>query len=342
MDNTNRPYRIVVVDHTFPGLDVEEKVVKKSGLRAEVRDPQCDPNNPDDIIGAVADADGILIQNAVINKSIIDTMTHCKVIALYGVGIESVDIAAATKSGIAVANVPDYCINEVADHAMALMLSCVRKVTEETVAVKARQPGMVFGGPLFPPIFKLRELTLGLVGFGNVARNIVSKATPFGLSIIAHDPFVSDAILQEYHVERVSLEALLEQSDIVSLHLPKTPNTIALIDKAVFQRMKPTAFLINTSRGALVDEAALYCALKERWIAGAGIDVTVDEPILPDNPLLGLSNLLITNHIGYYSEGCLDELRTKTMQEVVRVLRGDTPRSVAFVNPDIMRKECSD
>jgi len=334
MPDTIPPYRVVVVDHTFDGLDIERAELGRSAFRVELVDAQCKPDDQREVIAATTRAHGIIIQNALINRTVIVSMKKCRVIALYGVGTENVDIEAATEHGIIVANVPDYCTEEVADHTMALILDCLRKVTRETLAIKTNPAGLTYGGPLFPPIFKLRGLVLGLVGFGNVARSLVGKAKPFGFRIVAHDPLVRDEVFRDCGVEPMGLEELLSASDVVSLHVPLSGKTIGLIGEAQLQRMKKTAFLINTARGPIVDEQALACALKESCIAGAGVDVTCEEPIRPGNPLLECDNLIITNHIGYYSEGCLDEVRRKAAGEVARVLSGKPPRPAAFVNPE--------
>ena len=333
--------RACVTDHTFDPLDVEARELQKAGI--ELVEAQCPWEDEAAIIEAAGDCDAIIVQNSVITRRIIEGLPRCKVISLYGVGLDPVDVAAATEHGVVIANVPDYCINEVADHAMALLLSCLRKTVWETIAIRKLDPGadysnMNYGGPLFPPVFKLKGLVLGLVGFGNVSRAIVARARAFRLNVIACDPLVDAAVFEEHGVERVDLDALLSRSDAVSLHLPLNDRTTNMIGTAQLAAMKSTAFLVNTARGAIVDEDALYRALKSGQIAGAALDVTVDEPIGADNPLLTLDNLVITNHIGYYSEGCLEEVRTRAAEEVCRVLSGGDPLPVAFVNPGVDRK----
>ena len=326
-------YKTVVTDHTCGDLKIERRALEKVG--SSVADPQCEMNDQEAIIEATKDADAILTQNAVITRKVIESLQKCRVIVCYGVGLEVIDVQAATERGIVVANVPDYCTDEVADHTMALMLSCLRKVTQETMAIKNNPKGLIYGDALFGPVFKLREQVLGLVGFGNIARNLVAKAKPFGFKIIAHDRFVEGAVFEKYKVTRVSLDKLLRTSDVVSLHLPLNESTENLIVESQLKKMKKTAYLINASRGQIIDEAALYKALKMGWIAGAALDVTVHEPVNPDNPLLTLDNLIITNHTGYYSEGCIEDMKTKATEEVRRVLSGKSPRPIAFVNPEV-------
>ena len=331
-------YKVVVVDHTFEPLDVEENELQGFGI--ELISAQCKWDDEQEIIEAAKDAHAIIVQNSIITRKVIESLKKCRVIALYGVGLDPVDVEAATEHGIIVANVPDYCINEVADHTMALVLGSLRKVVRETIAIRRLNPNkgsgsMNYGGPLFGPIFKLKGQVLGLVGFGNVSRNLVSKARPFRFDIIAYDPIVDKKLFSDHNVTQVSLDEILRNSDIVSLHLPLNEKTENLIGAAELAKMKKTAFLINTSRGPIVDEDALYKALKENRIAGAGIDATVNEPINPDNPLLELDNLIITNHIGYYSEGCVEDVRAKAAREVCSVLSGKEPRSIAFVNPQV-------
>lgn len=339
MNNKKRKYKIVVLDHTFE-LDIEKKETDDFG--GELIDPQCRWNDEAAIIAAAKDAHAILSQNAVVTRKVIESLAECRIIVCYGVGVEIVDVKAATENGIIVANVPDYCINEVSDHAMALILSCLRRITQETMAIKKNPRGLTYGGPLFPPVFKLKGQVLGLVGFGNVARTLAVKARPFGFKIIAYDPFVHGEIFKQHKVGQVTLDNLLKSSDVVSLHLPLNKKTDNLIAARELGKMKRTAFLINTSRGQIVDEGALYKALNKGRIAGAGVDVTTSEPVNPDNPLLKLDNFIITNHIGYYSEGCLEEVRTKAMGEVKRVLGGKLPRPVAFVNPQVKKRKSND
>lgn len=335
MNNKKRRYKIVVLDHTFD-LDIEKKEIEEFG--GALIDPRCAWNDEAAIIAAAKDAHAILTQNAMVTRKVIESLANCRIIVCYGVGVECVDLKAATENGIVVANVPDYCINEVSDHAMALILSCLRRVTQETCAIKKNPKGLTYGGPLFPPIFKLKGQVLGLVGFGNVARTLAVKARPFGFKIIAYDPFVHDATFRKYKVGQVTLDKLLKNSDVVSLHLPLNKKTDKLIAARELEKMKRTAFLINTARGQIVDEGALYKALSKGRLAGAGVDVTASEPVNPDNPLLELDNFIITNHIGYYSEGCLEEVRTKAIGEVKRVLSGKLPRPVAFVNPQVKKR----
>ena len=333
MSKKRYKYKTVVTDHTWGDLKIERKALEQVG--STVADPQCEMDDQQAIIEATKDADAVLTQNALMTRNVVESLDKCRVIICYGVGLEVIDIQAATERGIMVANVPDYCKDEVADHTMALMLSCLRKVTQETIAIKKNPKGLTYGGPLFGPMFKLREQVLGLIGFGTVARNLVAKARPFGFEIIAHDRFVDKVIFREHNVVPVSLDKLLRTSDVVSLHLPLNENTKNLIAESQLKKMKENAYLINTSRGQVVDEAALYKALKMGWVAGAALDVTVHEPVNPDNPLLKLDNLIITNHTGYYSEGCLEDVRTKAAEEARRVLGGKSPRPIAFVNPEV-------
>ena len=333
-------YKAVVADYTFPDLEIEKRELEK--VNAELIGAHCKPNDEGAIIAVSKNVHAIFSQNAIISRRVIESLRRCQVIVCYGVGLECVDVEAATEHSIIIANVPDYCINEVSDHTMALILSCLRKVTQETIAIKRNPKELIYGRPLFPPIFKLRGQVLGLVGFGNVAQNLVSKARPFGFKIIAYDPFVAEETFKKYEVRQVTLDNLLKISDVASLHLPLNEKTENLITEAELMKMKETAFLINTSRGQIIDESALYKALKQGWIAGAGIDVTVEEPINPDNPLVKLDNLIITNHIGYYSEGCLEEVRIKAAKEVARVLSGRFPRPIAFVNPQVKQEKIND
>ncbi len=329
-------YKAIVTDYTFHDLDIEKTELAEIGV--EVLGFKCKWDDEDQIIAITEDADAIFNQNTILSRRIIEHLDKCRIIVCYGAGVEAVDVEAATEYNIVVANVPDYCINEVADHAMALILSSIRRVTRETIAIKKNPIELIYGAPLFPPIFKLREQILGLIGFGNVSRNLVLKARPFGFNIIAYDPFVDENIFNKYKVRRVQLDELLKISDVVSLHLPLNKNTERMVDEKMLKKMKKTAFLINVSRGPIVDELALYKALKECWIEGAAVDTTAIEPINYDNPLIDLDNFIITNHIGYYSEGSFEDMRIKASREVKSVLNGGAPRPIAFVNPQVKIK----
>ena len=261
---------------------------------------------------------------AALPEDVIVRLKCCKIIARTGIGVDTVDLEAASKQGIFVTNVPSYCEDEVSDHTLALVLACTRKVAHFSQTVKDGQWDWKQG----KPILRLRGLTLGLVAFGKIARKVAKKAQAFGFNVVASDPFAPAAAFAQSGVERVEFGALLSRADVVSIHAPLVPETTHLFDDKVFSQMKRTAFLVNTSRGPIVDEQALYRALSGGQIAGAGLDVMEVEPSPSDHPLLQLDNVVLTPHVAFYSEDSLVDLRTQAAQEVARVLKGQRPLAV--------------
>jgi D-3-phosphoglycerate dehydrogenase / 2-oxoglutarate reductase len=320
------PPLIAVTDSVFPNLDAARRVLSELGaelrLAADV--------TPAAIMQAAASADAVLVTYARITGEMIRAMTRCRIISRFGIGVDNVDIAAATAAGIVVTKVPDYCIDEVSDHAMALLLAAVRKIPFADARVHAGEWKM----PSVVPIHRLRGTTLGLVGFGRIPQLVAPKAQAFGMLVVAADPFVPKAVMEAAGVEPVTFDALVERSDYISIHAPLTPDTHHLFDAAVLGRMKPTAYLVNTARGPLIDEAALIDALNTGRIAGAALDVVETEPPPPASALLACRNLILTPHTAFYSDESLVELQTKATEEVVRVLRGQRPRNP--VNPEIL------
>jgi D-3-phosphoglycerate dehydrogenase / 2-oxoglutarate reductase len=320
------PPLVAVTDSVFPNLDAARRVL--SDLGAELR--LAAAATPDAIMQAATSADAVLVTYAKITGDMIRGMTRCRIISRFGIGVDNVDIAAATAAGIVVTKVPDYCIDEVSDHAMALLLAAVRKIPFSDVRVHAGEWKM----PSVVPIHRLRGTTLGLVGFGRIPQLVAPKARAFGMLVIASDPFVPAAVMDAAGVEPVTFDRLIERSDYISIHAPLTPETHHLFDAGVLGRMKPTAYLVNTARGPLVDEAALVDALNAGRIAGAALDVVEQEPPTPGSPLLACRNLILTPHTGFYSDESLVELQTKATEEVVRVLGGQRPRNP--VNPEVL------
>jgi D-3-phosphoglycerate dehydrogenase len=266
---------------------------------------------------------------AKITGDMIRQMRHCRVISRFGIGVDNVDLPAATSARIVVTRVPDYCIDEVSDHAMALLLALVRKVPFADSLVQAGHWEM----PAVVPIRRIRGKVLGLVGFGKIPQLVTPKAKAFGMKVVAYDPYIPASILKQAEVERVEFAELLQTSDYISIHAPLTAETRNLFDAGAFEKMKPTAYLINTARGSLVDEMALARALDAGQLAGAALDVMVDEP--PKNsPLFGRANVIVTPHTSFYSVEALNELQTKAAEEVVRVLRNERP--LTPVNPELL------
>jgi D-3-phosphoglycerate dehydrogenase len=280
------------------------------------------------------DADALYAKGRPITKRIIDGLERCRVIALGSVGVDSVDVAAATERGIPVTNVPDTFIEEVADHAMTLILATFRRLVVQDRLV--REGRWREGRPMLLRLPRLMGQTLGFVAFGHVARAVAVRARGFGVRMLAYDPYVEELVLSQHGVEPASLEEVLRQSDIVSMHAPSTPDAHHLLREEHFRQMKPSALFVNTGRGPTVDERALIKALEEGWIAGAGLDVLEQEPPEPGNPLLRMDNVILTAHVASASSRFDPARRRRVGREIALVLTGRWPRSC--VNPSVLEK----
>lgn len=308
---------IAIADSPFPSLDPVKQALAK--LDPEYRVSKS--SSAEDIIEVARDADAIIVCYAKITAEVINSLTNCKVIGRTGLGVDNIDIPAAAAKDITVTYVPDYCLHEVSDHAMALLLAMARKVP---LANKLAQQGR-WEMPSVQPIYRLGGRVLGLVGFGNIPRTMVPKAKAFGLKVITSDPFVSEDLLKELDVENFSFEDMLAQSDFVSVHAPLLPQTRGLMNAEAFAKMKKGAVVINTARGPLIDEDALLAALDSGHLGGAALDVITTEPMPKDSPLIGRDNLILTPHTGFYSVESLIELQTKCATDVAHVLQGEAP-----------------
>ena len=316
--------KVVITDYDFGDVDVERPVIEGAGF--ELVAAQC--KSEEELIEVAHDADAVICQYARVGEKTINSFTNCRLIARYGIGVDIVDVAAATRRNILVTNIPDYCVDEVTDHAMAMLLACIRKLQTYNEASRAG----IWRWQAAQPIYRMRGRTMGLLAFGKIARTISERAKPFGVRLIAYDPYVAEEDFVPYSVTPVSFDELIEQVDYLMIQVPLTRETEGMIGEAELKKMKPTSVLINTSRGPLVDNDALYRALKEGWISAAGIDDTVEEPAKkkdwkPDNPLFQLENIIITPHSAYYSEESIHEARLRASEEVVRVLSGNPPSS---------------
>ena len=306
---------IAITDSPFPSLDPAKKALTR--LDPEYR--MANSASADDILAVARDADAILVTYAKLAGELLRQLKSFKAIGRFGLGVDNIDLPAAKELGIAVNYVPDYCLREVSDHAMALLLALARKVPFSNKLVQS-------GRWEVPPIVPLRRLegqTLGLIGFGNIPRALTPKAKAFGFKVLTHDPFVKTDALAAAGVEGVSFDELLARSDFVSVHAPLLPSTRGLMNAAVFAKMKKGAYLINTARGPLVDEPALIAALDSGQLGGAGLDVVTTEPLGKDSPLLGRDNVILTPHTAFYSVEALEELQTKCASDVARVLSGE-------------------
>jgi len=319
--------KVVLTDYVWESLDVEKKTVE--GIADLVA---LQTEKPEEFLAEAADCDALLNTYAgPITADVMARMRKCRIIARYGIGVDTIDLDAATQAGIIVTNNPTYCIEEVAEHTMSLLLACARKV-----AVYDR---IVRGGrwelPPGKPMFRLSGQTLGLIGFGNIARQVAVRAASFGMRILFADPFVQEG---QFDVpgKKMALHDLLGESDFVSLHPPLTPDTRKMINDNALSHMKASAFLINCSRGPIVDTEALVRALDAKKIAGCALDTTDPEPLPNPHPLRERENVIITPHVAWYSEQALVGLQAGAPREVRRVLTGEWPVNV--VNPAVKGK----
>ena len=308
---------IAVTDSPFPSLDPAKAALAR--VDPELR--MAKSASADDILAVARDADAILVTYAKLPGDLLRQLTRCKAIGRFGLGVDNIDIPAAAELGITVTYVPDYCMHEVSDHAMALLLALARKIPLSNKLVQAGRWDM----PAVVPIHRLAGRVLGLVGFGNIPRALAPKAKAFGLRVVTHDPYVPQQALAAAGVESVSFDRLLEISDFVSIHAPLMPATRGLFNAEVFRKMKTGALLINTARGPLVDEDALVSALDSGRLGGAALDVVAVEPLPRDSRLIGRDNVILTPHTAFYSVEALNELQTKCAADVARVLSGEKP-----------------
>ncbi|MEM0297668.1 MAG: C-terminal binding protein [Zestosphaera sp.] len=321
----------IIITEPLPHVNQQIEILSKYGEVVVLNSI-----NEDVIKEAAKDADVIVIVYAKITDKIIENAAKLKGIVRCGIGVDNINLEAATKRGIVVANVPDYAITTVADHAFALILSLVRKVMKWDLYVRE---GRYVGRWTSPP----QELigtdmdgkTLGLVGFGKIGREVARRAKGFNMKVLVFDPYISKELAEQMGVELVDLDTLLRNSDIVSLHAPLTKETYHIINEDRLKLMRKNAYIVNTSRGPLIDEKALYKALKEGWIAGAALDVFEVEPLPPDNPLLKLDNVILTPHIAWFTEEALQRLEYTAVEEAIRILKGELPKNL--VNKDVLK-----
>lgn len=317
---------VLVTDYAWPSLEIEREILGAVDADLLV----AETGSEEELVALAPRADAILTNWQRVPAAALDAAPRCLVVARFGVGVDNIPVERATELGILVANVPDFCLEEVSDHAMALVLACARRIVPFARATRAGAWGL----DLARGLPRLRGQTLGLVGLGGIARRLVPKALGFGLQLVAYTPRLTPDRLPDGVRAAGSLEELLAVSDYVSLHAPATPETRGLIGEAELRRMKPSAYLVNTSRGALVDEVALRRAVEEGWIAGAALDVLSAEPPPSGHPLLGLDGVLVTPHAAFYSEAAIEELSAKAARNVAEVLCGRVPGTV--VNPEVL------
>jgi D-3-phosphoglycerate dehydrogenase len=290
----------------------------------------------EDIIQYAGDADAVIVAaSEPYTKKVIQKLGKCKIISRLGIGINNIDVEEATRQGIPVANVLDASVHEVSDHAMAFLLAFSRKIFPLAQAVRkgAWKAGSNEITKVRGQMFRLNQQTLGVVGVGRIGTRVAQKARAFGMRVLGYDPYLSSSELQQRGAEKVDFNQLLREADFISLHTPLTAETRAMFGLKEFRGMKPTAVIINTARGAIINEQALYQALVEGSIGGAGVDVCEPEPPRPDNPLFQLEQVLVTGHTAFFSETSMVELQQKATEAAITALRGNWPP--VLVNPEV-------
>ena len=315
--------------HTEDVVEPERRELERVGARQVILPGVM---TEDEMTAQTPGADGLIIMEARVSRRVMEALPDCKVVLRTGVGVDTIDVEAATEHGIAVVNVPDLWLREVANHALGLILALNRKLFLQDRIIREGEWLRVIP----PPVGSLHGETLGIVGLGQIGRLLARRAAALELNVIAIDPYIEASVFEEFGAESVSFEELLRRSDYVSIHTPLTGETHHMFDEAALRQMKPTAYLVNTARGPIVSGAALARALQQEWIAGAGIDVFEEEPPGQDSPLLRLDNVIVTGHTGYYSDAALMELAVRCGQEVARVLTGRMPRFL--VNPEVLER----
>ena len=321
-------WKALITDYVWPSTDPERAVLEAGGAEVVV----APDGNEETLVELARDVDAIMTCFARVTDNVVRAAGHCQVIGRFGVGVDNIAVATATELGIAVTYVPDYCVDEVSDHVMALLLAWNRRVVLFDHSVKERGWG---SQPLTMRMMRLRGKTIGIVGFGRIGQAVAAKAQAFGMNVLAADPFVDASIVEGFGGALVDLDQLLRESDFVSLHTPLSDETRNMIGQDELAAMKREAFLINAARGPLIDEEALYGALSGGVIAGAGLDVMVDNVPAQEHPLLALENTIITPHVAFFSQESTLELERRAASEVVRVMHGEMPDNL--VNSPVLQ-----
>jgi D-3-phosphoglycerate dehydrogenase / 2-oxoglutarate reductase len=309
---------VAVTDHPFRDLDIERSLLQPQGYR--VAEHQC--STADEVAQACVDAVGVLNAYAPMPAEVIGRLERCRAIARYGVGVDTIDLGAATARGIIVSNVPDYCVEEVALHTIALLLAAHRRVVRGDRLVRTGRWEALAAGP----VRRLEGQLLGLIGCGRIPRSVATKARALGLRVAAHDPYVADDAWPDGVERYADLGELAAEADFLSVHVPLNDETRHLVDEPLLRSMRDHAVLVNTARGPLVDADALDRALADGWIGGAALDVLDSEPPPPDLALLRHDELVVTAHQAFYSEEALRELQQKAAENLLDALAGRRPR----------------
>ena len=310
---------VVITDHLFPSIHLQKDVLEQAGFILQEAKPVC--KTEDEIIERCGGADALIVQWAPITRRVLDALPNVKGVVRYGIGVDNIDLKAAKDTGRMVSNVPNYCQEEVSDHTLAMMISLARRIPQDHSQFAAGGWGV---GP-FLPIPAFADLTLGLIGFGSIARKVSDKAKPFRFKQIAFDPFAKPELFRERGVEQVQLDELLGRADIISLHCPLIPETQHIINASSIAKMRPGVILINTARGPLVNELDLISALRTGKILGAGMDVFEKEPLPKESPLRTFSNVVLTSHAASVSSRAVELLQIKAAEAARDILLGKRP-----------------
>jgi D-3-phosphoglycerate dehydrogenase / 2-oxoglutarate reductase len=324
----SRKHRILVTDYAWNNLDREKQILDTANASLVV----APTGNDDELVALATDVDGILTCWKPVTEKVIRNAPRCQAISRYGVGLDNIDVAFSTRMGIVVTNVPSYCVEEVSDHAMAMLLALARKVAFYDRAIKGGTYDLRAGTPLY----RIKGKTLGIVGFGSIGRILCRKAKGFGLQVIAYDRELAKSNNKDGEVESVTFPDLLRRSDYISIHMPLTTETRHLFNLEAFRQMKRSAFLVNTARGDIVNPQDLLEALNNQLIAAAALDVLSKEPPDPADPLILHSRTIVTPHVAFNSEESLEELRDSAAAQVADVLLGRLPTHV--VNKEVLRQ----
>ncbi|WP_020612076.1 C-terminal binding protein [Sediminispirochaeta bajacaliforniensis] len=315
-------FLVAQVDYDYPDTRIEREIIEAAGgelKSAHLRDEQ-------ELIDFAADADAVIVQYAPITRNVLEHLPSCKIVSRYGIGIDNVDVVAAQELGIYVAHNPEYCIDEVSDHALAMIMTLQRQIASGTDLVKQ---GM-WDFTKLTPIKASSQTTIGIIGFGHIGRRIAQKLQAVGFPCIAHDPYVSQETFDSHGVRRVALPYLMQYADCITVHCSLTDETKNLVDAAMIGLMKPEAYIVNTSRGPVIDVDALSLALRQGKVRGAALDVLPEEPPKSFEEIAHLPSLLLTPHIAFYSETAIVELRSSIARQVVQVMQNEAPRYNAY------------
>jgi D-3-phosphoglycerate dehydrogenase len=320
--------KVVITDCDQGSIEEERAVFSKLGVDLD----WAQISGEEEMVSRCHDADGLIIQYAPLTRWVLERLSRCKVMSRYGVGVDTIDLQAATELGIIVANVPDYCVDEVSDHTVALFLSLVRKVILLDRSIRSGS----WDFRVAIPIHRLKGMTYGIVGCGRIGRGVAKRVSAFGLRVIGYDPYLTEAD----GVQLVSFGRLLPEADFISIHCSLTESSHHFFGRDQFRSMERRPLVMNLSRGPIIDEMALIEALERGWISGAALDVLEKEPPDTNNPLLRRENVILTPHIGFYSEESKSEMKRRTAENVSSVLTGKLPDSV--VNREVVGKSRAD